>query len=201
VETDAADARRLRVLVANENAARLGELASIVAWLDHDVVAQGVDPVEVGRLTRSARPDVALVGLAESREHALSLISRIVHEATCPVIAVLRDQEPAFVAEAAKRGIFAYITHDDAEQLEGSVSIVLQRYAEFRNLAGAFERRALIERAKGILMERHGVDERQAFAMLRDHSHRTHRKLADIAEAVAESHLLLPGIPLQEQWQ
>ena len=53
----------------------------------------------------------------------------------------------------------------------------------------------MTERAKGILMERHGIDEQQAFEMLRDQSRRSSRKLIDLARAVLESHLLLPPKP------
>ena len=82
-------------------------------------------------------PDVALVGLGESSEHALELISQIVQEAACPVIAILESQDPEFVNEAAKRGIFGYVTHSDPEELQGAVDIVLRRFAEFHRLEGA----------------------------------------------------------------
>jgi AmiR/NasT family two-component response regulator len=68
---------------------------------------------------------------------------------------------------------------------------VLRRFAEYHNLEGAFGRRAMIERAKGILMAIHGVDEQQAFEMLRSHSQHNGRKLVDLAEAVVHSHRLL----------
>ena len=98
-----------------------------------------------------------------------------------------------FVNEAAKRGIFAYISHGDPEELQSALDIVLRRFAEFQGLEGAFGRRALIERAKGILMERHAVGEQEAFEILRGHSRSTGRKLVDVAEAVVDSHLLLPA--------
>jgi AmiR/NasT family two-component response regulator len=75
---------------------------------------------------------------------------------------------------------------------------VLRRFAEYHNLEGAFGRRAVTERAKGILMERHGVDEKVAFDMLRDHSRRTNRKVVDVAEAVVSSHRLMPSIAAPE---
>jgi response regulator NasT len=49
------------------------------------------------------------------------------------------------------------------------------------------------ERAKGILMERHSIDEQAAFEMLRAHARRTNRKIIDVAEAVIASRDLLPG--------
>ena len=69
---------------------------------------------------------------------------------------------------------------------------MLRRFAEYQDLEGAFGRRALIERAKGVLMERHGVDEASAFEMLREHSRTTNRKLVDVASAIVDGHALLP---------
>src|SRR4051794_40714994 len=78
--------------------------------------------------------------------------------------------------------------------LQSSLDIVLRRFAEFQSLEGAFARRALIERAKGILMERHDVDDAVAFELLRTHSRSSNRKLIDIANAV-DGRALLPGPP------
>jgi ANTAR domain len=61
---------------------------------------------------------------------------------------------------------------------------------------GAFGRRAITERAKGILVERHSIDEQQAFEMLREEARRTNRKVADVAEAVTLSVRLLPAQPV-----
>jgi response regulator NasT len=72
---------------------------------------------------------------------------------------------------------------------------VLRRFTEYHDLRGAFGRRALIERAKGILMERHSVDEDRAFEMLRQHSRAENRKLIDLATAVVDGHRLLPKRP------
>jgi AmiR/NasT family two-component response regulator len=181
----------LRVLIANERPDRLERVALIVAGLGHEVIARELEVAEVGQVTREERPDVALVGLGASSEHALELISRIVHEAACPVITLLEARDSAFVHEAAKRGVFAYITDTDPEQLGGAIDIVLRRFAEFHNLQGAFGRRAVIEQAKGILMARHAIDQERAFEMLRTHSQHNGRKLVDVAEAIVDSHLLL----------
>jgi AmiR/NasT family two-component response regulator len=186
------ETEHLRVLIANERKDRLALVAPIVAGLGHEVIAREIDVEDVGPVTARERPDVALVGLGESSEHALSLIEKIVQEAACPVIVLLHAPDPLFVKEASKRGVFAYITDADALDWQSSIDIVLRRFAEYHDLEGAFGRRALTERAKGILMERHSVDESAAFDMLRAHSRSTNRKLVDIASAVVDGHRLLP---------
>jgi len=181
----------LRVLIANERRDRLALLAQVVAGLGHEVIAREIDVKEVGPVTAREHPDVALVGLGLSSEHALGLIAEIVHTSTCPVIALLSARDPAYIHEAAKRGVFAYIVDADAEELQSAIDITLQRFAEYQNLQGAFGRRAVIEQAKGILMACHAIDQERAFEMLRRHSQHNGRKLIDVAEAVVESHLLL----------
>jgi AmiR/NasT family two-component response regulator len=181
----------LRVLIANERRDRLELLAQVVAGLGHEVIAREIDVKEVGTVTARERPDVALVGLGLSSEHALELITEIVRESTCPVIALLSARDPAYIHEAARRGVFAYIVDADAEELQSAIDITLQRFTQYHNLQGAFGRRAVIEQAKGILMARHSIDQQRAFEMLRSHSQHNGRKVIDIAEAIVESHLLL----------
>ena len=181
----------LRVLIANERRDRLDLLAHVVAGLGHEVVAVEIDVSDVGAATAREHPNVALVGLGESTQHALELIEQIVHESSCPVIALLSAEDPAFIREAASRGVFAYIVDTVPEELQSAIDITLLRFAEYHDLEGAFGRRAMIEQAKGILMARHAIGADKAFAMLRDHSQRSGEKLVDVAAAIVNSHLLL----------
>ena len=195
-ETDR-QTQHLRVLIANEKRERLELLAQMVIGLGHDVIAREIYVKEVGPVTAREHPDVALVGLGESSAHALGLISEIIREASCPVIAILHTGDPAYVREAAKRGVFAYIIDGTPEELQSAIDITLQRFREYESLQGAFGRRALIEQSKGILMARHSINADRAFEMLRDHSQHNGRKLSDVAAAVVESHLLLLPPPPQ----
>jgi AmiR/NasT family two-component response regulator len=189
------ETEHLRVLIANERRDRLALVAPIVAALGHEVIAREIDVEDVGAVTARERPDVALVGLGESSEHALHLVEKIVRESACPVIVLLHAPDADFVREASKRGVFAYITDADAKDWQSSIDIVLRRFTEYHDLEGAFGRRAQIERAKGILMERHSVDEASAFELLREQSRSTNRKLVDVASAVVDGHRLLPKQP------
>src|SRR5512132_4256571 len=186
------ETEHLRVLIANERKDRLALVAPIVVALGHEVIAREIEVEDVGEITARERPDVALVGLGRSTQHALELIDRIVHEAACPVIVLLHARDPDFINEASKRGVFAHINDADVDDWQSSIDIVLRRFAEYQDLQGAFGRRTLIERAKGILMERHGIDDVAAFEMLRDASRKDNRKLIDLATAVVDGHRLLP---------
>lgn len=183
---------QLRVLIANEQIEYLHLLADVLVALGHNVIAQEVNVSEAAAAIARELPDVAFVGLGPSMQHALDLIGEIVHEAACPVIALLPMKDAAYVHEAAKRGVFASVFHEDADELRNAIEIALYRFADYRQLQEAFGRRATIEQAKGILMSRNNLSAEQAFARLRDHSGRTGTKLVDVAAAVTESHGVLP---------
>jgi len=153
-------ARKLRVQLVDGRPERLAEVTRTVTSLGHVVVGAGADHAAVGRVTLSELPDVALVIVGENSEEAFGLIRTIVREAACPVIAILDVQDRAFIDKAARLGIFSYIAHGgDVEEMQSSIDIALERFAEYHALEGAFGRRAITERAKGILMERHGIGE------------------------------------------
>jgi AmiR/NasT family two-component response regulator len=174
-------ARRVRVLVADEGPERLEALTTVVAALGHEVVT-GV----------AEHPDVALIGLDVSSDHALKLIDDLVHDAACPVIALLPAQDAAYVREAAKRGIFAYVVEAGPEELQSAIDITLRRFTEYHDLQGAFGRRAVIEQAKGMLMARHRISSDDAFDLLRNHSQHGGGRLSDIAASVVGTNSLLP---------
>jgi AmiR/NasT family two-component response regulator len=181
------------VLLANEREDHMHLVKAVVLSLGHVVVATSTDVALVAALTAQEHPDVALVGLGESSQHALDLIEEIVREASCPVIVLLGVNDRAFVDRAAKLGVFACVVDVDADELQGALDITLSRFREYHGLQGAFGRRAIIERAKGILMERHQVDERRAFTLLRAQSSSSGHKIVTVAQAIIDGHALLPA--------
>jgi len=189
----------LKVLVADEDHAALDTVAKLLHGLGHEVSARAVGVNEVSREIDDDEPDVALVKLHDDDEHALELIEEIVDESACPVIALMEVPEPDFISRAAKRGIFAYVQPVTAETVQGALEVALRRHADVERLSdevdvleGAIQRRAVIERAKGVLMERHSLDDREAFELLRSHARANNRKLVEVAGAVVDGHLLLP---------
>jgi response regulator NasT len=185
--------KQLRVLVGGGDTAAFHRLSTTVGGLGHETLPHAVKLTEIGKVSAAERPDLAIMIVQDESQSALNMIKKVVHEAVCPVIALLDVEDREFINQAATQGIFAYITGgEDPAELQSSIDIVLRRFAEYHDLEGAFARRAVTERAKGILMERHRVDERAAFNLLRDEARRNNRKVVDIAEAILTSHALLP---------
>jgi len=191
--------RHLRVLIADEDKHALHQLASVLDELGHEVAPYAVSVADAVELIGTEDPDLAIVVVHQDDEHALALIAETVEYASGPVIAQTRNGDVDFVARAAERGISAWIESTTAEVVQGAIEVALRRYEETSRLQvkvdqleSALDRRALIERAKGILMERHGMDERAAFALMRDHARAQSRRVVDVARTVTEGHALLP---------
>jgi AmiR/NasT family two-component response regulator len=191
--------RNLRVLIADENESALRKLHVVLVDLGHDVTPYAVSVAEAADLIAREDPQVAIVVVHQDDEHALALIGEAVEYASGPVIAQLPDADVDFLSRAAERGISAYVESMDPASIQAAIEVAVRRYREasrlnekVHQLEGALDRRGVIERAKGIIMERHSVNEREAFELLRDQARSSGRRVIDVAQAVLDGHALLP---------
>jgi len=190
--------RSLRVLLADEDPGALKLTAAQVRELGHTPTEIAVSLRQAADAITNDDPDLTIVVLYSDDGHALDLIEEINAYSSGPVIALLDREDPEWVAAAAERGIFAYARQDTSESIQAAIEVAMRRYREQRELAeqverleGALQRRALIERAKGILMERHSIADREAFELMREHARSNNRTVVDVAAAITEGHALL----------
>jgi response regulator NasT len=178
-----------RVLFANVSRWWHGRIAAALTGAGHLSVGLARDADDVHRWCEERLIDVVVVG--RDGEAPLSLVRWISHEGGCPVVVSLAEADPAFVASAAEHGAYAFVVGTSPRDWEAALALGLTRYRRYRALQDAFERRAVVERAKGILMERQGIGETEAFQLLRDHARRHSKRVVDVAESVVESQRLL----------
>jgi response regulator NasT len=193
------DLRGMKVLLADQDEGALRIAAALVRDLGHEVAELAIGVQEAAEVIARDDPDLSIVVVYGDDSYALDLIEEIAEYARGPVIAMVEKEDPEFVSAAAKRGIYAYAREGMADSIQSAIEVAVRRQAEKRELAEqverletALERRALIERAKGILMERHNIGEREAFDRLRDHARSRNRTVVDVSASVAEGHALLP---------
>jgi AmiR/NasT family two-component response regulator len=192
-------AEELTVLVADEDAEALRSTARVISGLGHKVTSYAVSVREAAERIAEEDPDISVVAVHDDLEHALDLIDELSESARGPVVAVAEHARGDFLVRAASRGIDGFARSEDPAEVQGAIEVALRRHRheaqlteQVTQLETALERRSVIERAKGVLMERHGIDDRAAFAMLRDHSRNRGRKVIDVAAAILEGHPLLP---------
>ena len=192
--------RGLRVLAADEDESALRETAEVLRELGHEVTEFAVGTREVAEAIAREDPHASVVVVHRDDEHALDLIDEILAFSSGPVVALLENEDPDFVRAAADRGIHAYARPITPDAVQSALEIAMRRHAEqarlteaIDQLETALERRAMIERAKGILMERHSIDERAAFELLRSKARSSSRPVFELARAVLDGHALLPN--------
>ena len=190
----------LRILAADEDEGTLRATDDLLSGLGHTVTGHVVNVSRVGDLIASEDPDLSVVVVDDDDDHALDLIEEICEYARGPIIVLLGTHDPTFVRSAAERGIDAFARPKFEEEVQGAIELAMKRHGDRRRLTeqveqleSALERRGTIERAKGILMERHAVDERQAFELMRQQARRSNRRVIELAHAVADGHSLLPN--------
>ncbi len=191
--------KSLRILAADEDEETLKATDELLAALGHTVTAHAVKVSQAADLIVSDDPDISIVVVHDDDEHALDLIEEICEYARGPLIVLLGSHDPSFLRTAVKRGIDAFARPQENE-VQGAIELAMKRHEDKRRLTEqvgqletALERRGTIERAKGILMERHGIDDRHAFELMRQQARRSNRRVIELAHAVAEGHLLLPN--------
>jgi AmiR/NasT family two-component response regulator len=195
--------RSLRILLANEREEDLRVLGDVLDGLGHDVTPFAVSVAEAIELIAREDPDVAFVVIDDDDEHGLALISETVEFASGPVLVSVRQaKDPGVIARAADMGITGYVDSWEPHDVQAAIEVAVRRHREearltekVEQLQTALERRTVIERAKGVLMERHSIGEQEAFQRLREHARASGRRVVDLAQAVLDGHALLPKQP------
>ena len=108
------------------------------------------------------------------------------------MIVQTNGEDPEFAARAAERGVFAFSAPVEPEALQTAIEVAVRRFEELEelaeqveNLEGRSSARAIVERAKGMLMERQDIDEREAFELWQRRAS-SNRTLVDVARSVLE---------------
>lgn len=179
------------VVIANDRPETLRRLARLVEAAGHRVVACERDAGAVAEAATRSGAELAVVAVDRDSGHALDLVEQLHEASPCPVVLVLDEEDPDLVRDALVRGLDAFAGRETPVALQSAIELARHRFAQLgelderaRTAEARAGRRALVERAKGVLMERHGVGEREAYEMLRGHA-RNHRiTLAATAEAV-----------------
>src|SRR5438270_8276464 len=157
-----------------------------------DVVAEARDGLEAVALARAERPDLAIMDVKMPRLDGIDAARRILEERPIPIVMLTAYGQDELVSRAVEAGVFGYLVKPFREQdLLPAIQAARARHEELQALRGeaeslaeALAARKVIERAKGLLMEKERLTEQEAFQRLRKASQVSGRPLQVIAEAV-----------------
>jgi two-component system, response regulator PdtaR len=161
-----------------------------------EVVGEARDGAEAVELARACAPDLALLDVRMPGMDGIDAARAMLEERPIPIVMITAYSQRDVVARAVEAGVFGYLVKPFREDdLVPAIETAHARHAELLavraesdSLRDALAARKTIERAKGLLMERDGLSESEAFGRMRAAAQRTGKTLQDIAEAVSETY-------------
>ena len=188
----------VRVLIAEDNEIVSGSLEHQLRSLGYEVLATARDVTEALRLCQELQPDVVLLDL-QTAEVSGDAARQIRDQMTIPIVIITDFADGEAVQEAEEARALAYLVKPiNPEEIPPAIDIAVARYGELRQLRQqaeelheALESRKLIERAKGILMKRLKIGEREAEERLRQRAKDKNTRIKEIAQGIVDSDALL----------
>jgi response regulator NasT len=183
---------RLRILIAEDETIIRLDLRDVLERAGHDVCAEARDGEEAVALAHDEQPELAILDVKMPRLDGIEAARRILAERPIPIVMLTAYGQEELVARAVEAGVFGYLVKPFREtDLLPAIQTARARHAELEamrdeaeSLTEALATRKVVERAKGILMEREGLSENDAFVRLRRASQSSGRPLRVVAEAV-----------------
>ncbi|HSC90062.1 MAG TPA: response regulator [Gaiellaceae bacterium] len=185
----------MKILIAEDETLIRLDLRDLLERAGFDVCAEAKDGEEAVALAASERPDLAILDVKMPRLDGIEAARRILEERAIPIVMLTAYGQDELVSRAVEAGVFGYLVKPFRESdLLPAIRTARARHEELAalreeadSLAEALAARKAIERAKGLLMEKEGLSEQDAFARLRKASQVSGRPLRVIAEAVVET--------------
>jgi two-component system, response regulator PdtaR len=182
----------MRVLIAEDETIIRLDLRDLLERSGFEVCAEARDGEEAVDLARSSRPDVAIMDVKMPKLDGIEAARRILDERPIPIVMLTAYGQDELVGRAVEAGVFGYLVKPFREQdLLPAIRTARARHDELsalreeaESLAEALAARKAIERAKGLLIEREGLSEQDAFARLRKASQLSGRPMRVVAEAL-----------------
>ena len=184
--------RSLKIAIADDERDMRDYFQQILPLLGHQVIAVAQTGRELVELCATARPDLVITDIKMPDMDGIDAAAQIYRQAAVPVILVSAYHDPEFIRRAEADHIMAYLVKPIKQNdLEPAIGIAMRRFEQFQalrketsDLKQALEDRKVIEKAKGILMKKTGLDENDAFRRLQRLASDKNRKLIDIAQTI-----------------
>ncbi len=183
---------QLRIVIADDESIIRMDLAETLQRMGHIVIAESGDGKTAVEQVRNYHPDLVILDVKMPGMDGVDAAAAISRERLAPVLLLTAYSQQELVRRAMGAGVFAYVVKPFTESdLLPAMGIAIARFKEFSDIAaeaaslsGALETRKIVDRAKGVLMDKHGLPEREAFRRIQQQSMNSRKSMRDIAEAI-----------------
>ena len=180
------------IAIIDDDATQRSVLKALVEDAGYRVVAEGADGTEALGICKDSRPDAVIMDVRMPGMDGITASGVLARLCPVPVVLLTANDDPETVRRAMEAGVMAYLIKPvRAEELAPAIELACCRHAEFetlkrenRDLKSAIEARKVIEKAKGLLMEKEGLTEAEAFARLRKTSMSRRKTMREVAEVI-----------------
>ena len=192
---------RTRVIIADDESLIRMDLREMLTNLGYLVVGEVADGRSAVNQARELRPDVVIMDIRMPDMDGIEAAKVLTEERIAPVVLLSAYSQRELVQRAREAGVVAYLVKPyREEELSPAIEVALARFAEFKDLQKqvsdlqeALETRKLVDRAKGILMDKQGLTEAEAFRKIQKMSMDNRKPMKDVAEAIILAHQVGQG--------
>lgn len=193
--------RRARIIIADDESLIRMDLREMLIHLGYEVVAEASDGRTAVELARKLRPDLIIMDIKMPEIDGIAAAGELARDHVAPVVLLTAYSENSLIGRAKDAGVCGYLVKPFREtELMPVIELALARFSELQelerevtDLKDALETRKLVERAKGVLMEVHGLREADAFNRMRKTSMDNRKSMREVAEAILLSHEVQTG--------
>jgi len=190
-----------RVIIADDESLIRLDIKEMLTTLGYLVVGEAGDGVSAVNLARELRPDLVIMDIKMPGMDGIAAAKVLTEEKLAPVLLLTAFSQQDLVERAREAGVVGYIVKPFREaELVPAIEIALARFQEFQaleketaDLKETLETRKLVDRAKGLLMDTHGLTEAEAFRKIQKMSMNTRKPMKEIAEAILLTHQMEEG--------
>lgn len=183
---------QIRVVIADDETIIRLDLKTLLEEMGHEVVGEAADGQKALELARSLRPDVIIMDIKMPVMDGLDAAKIIADEKIAPVVLLTAYSQKDLIERAKEAGVFGYLVKPFQESdIMPAIEIAVSRYLEMQelettvgDLEDKLETRKVIDRAKGILMDKYKMNEAEAFRRIQQQSMNQRRSMKEIADAI-----------------
>ncbi len=187
---------RTRVIIADDESLIRMDLREMLTNLGYLVVGEVADGRSAVHQARELRPDVVVMDIKMPDMDGIEAAQILTEERIAPVVLLSAYSQRDLVQRAREAGVVAYLVKPyREEELTPAIEVALARFAEFQDLqkqvadlTEALETRKLVDRAKGILMDKQGLTEAEAFRKIQKMSMDNRKAMKEVADAIILAH-------------
>jgi len=185
-----------RIVIADDESLIRMDLRQMLTGLGYLVVGEAADGQTAVNVARETRPDVVIMDIKMPQLDGIEAARQLTAEAIAPVVLLTAYSQRELIDQASSAGVINYLVKPFRDsELQPAIEVALARFAEYTSLHAEntdlkehIEVRKVVERAKGVLMDQHGLKEADAFRRIQKLSMDSRKSMKDVAEAILLAH-------------